>query len=159
MRETEPHRGMPVLLVEDDPDDVEITKRAFSKGKIANPLFVVRDGEEAIQFLKHTGRYAEVETDTDTAPRPGLILLDLNLPRLDGREVLKLIKTDPTVKRIPVVILTTSDEQTDVLRCYDDGANTYMTKPVEFDRFIQTVIAIGRYWLYFAEIPENGGGS
>ena len=154
MTEEERKKLVPVLLVEDDPDDVEIAKRAFTKGRIANPLFVVRDGEEAMEFLCHTGRYARAET----APRPGLILLDLNLPRLDGRQVLRLIKEDPKLKRIPTVILTISDEEADIFDCYDHGANTYMTKPIEFDRFIQAVVAIGTYWLCFAEIPANGGG-
>ncbi len=140
-----------VLLVEDDPEDVQITRRAFKKGKIANPLYVVRDGEEAMEFLHHKGRYA----DASKAPRPGLILLDLNLPRLDGREVLNLIKTDPDLRRIPVVVLTTSSEEADVFGCYDKGANTYITKPVEFQSFLQAVITIGQYWLCIAEIPNR----
>ncbi len=147
------HRIVPVLLVEDDPDDVAITQRAFEKGRIMNPLHVVRDGEEAMEFLEHTGRYA----DDDKAPRPGLILLDLNLPRLDGREVLKRIKASLSLRRIPVVVLTTSKEQADVLNCYDDGANTYITKPVEFDNFLKAVVTIGKYWLAIAEIPDGGG--
>lgn len=145
-------RMVPVLLVEDDLEDIEITRRAFKKGKIANRLYVVRDGEEAMEFLQHTGRY----TDEATAPRPGLILLDLNLPRLDGREVLKLIKDHLGLRRIPVVVLTTSSEEADVLGCYDKGANTYITKPVEFDKFLEAVITIGRYWLCIAEIPDGG---
>lgn len=143
---------VPVLLVEDDIEDVEITRRAFRKGKIANSLHVVRDGEEAMEFLRHTGRYR----DAAQAPRPGLILLDLNLPRLDGREVLKRIKGDPGLRRIPVVVLTTSSEEADVLGCYDQGANTYITKPVEFDKFVEAVLAIGKYWLLVAEIPDGG---
>ncbi len=145
-------RLVPVLLVEDDPDDVAITQRAFEKGKILNPLHVVRDGEEAIEFLEHVGRYA----DDEKAPRPGLILLDLNLPRLDGREVLKRIKASPSLRRIPVVVLTTSKEEADVLNCYDSGANTYITKPVEFDNFLKAVVTIGEYWLAIAEIPDGG---
>jgi len=144
------HDGaVPVLLVEDDPDDVQIAKRAFEKGNIANPLFVVRDGEEAMEFLQHTGRYA----DAAQAPRPGVILLDLNLPRLDGREVLGLIKKDPNLLRIPVVVLTTSADEADVLECYEGGANTYITKPVEFGKFLEAVITIGEYWLRIAVIP------
>ncbi len=140
---------VPVLLVEDDADDIGITKRAFRKGKIGNPLYVVRDGEEALEYLRQTDRY----TDPAAAPRPGLILLDLNMPRLDGREVLREIKGDPDLRRIPVVVLTTSGEEADVLECYDEGANTYITKPVEFEKFLQAVITIGKYWLCFAEIP------
>ncbi len=141
-----------VLLVEDDLEDIEITRRAFKEGRIANPLDVVRDGEEAMEFLRHTGRHA----DASKAPRPGLILLDLKMPRLDGREVLKLIKRDPELRRIPVVVLTTSSEEADVLECYDNGANTYITKPVEFDNFLQAVITLGQYWLLIAEIPDDG---
>jgi CheY-like chemotaxis protein len=140
-----------VLLVEDDPEDVEITRRAFSRAKVRNPLYVVRDGEEAMAFLKHTGPYSNAED----APRPGLILLDLNLPRLDGREVLRLIKVDAKLGRIPVVVLTTSSEESDVLDCYDSGANTYITKPVDFRGFLDAVVTLGRYWLSIAEIPED----
>ena len=145
---------VPVLLVEDDPDDVQIAKRAFEKGNIANPLYIVRDGEEAMEFLQHTGRYA----DADQAPRPGLILLDLNLPRLDGREVLGLIKKDPDLLRIPVVVLTTSSDEADVLECYKDGANTFITKPVQFGKFLEAVITIGQYWLRIAVIPGDRQG-
>ena len=143
---------VPVLLVEDDPEDVEITQRAFEKARITNPLYVVRDGQEAMEFLRHTGRYADAGQD---APKPGLILLDLNLPRLDGREVLKLIKEDADLHRIPIVVLTTSSEEADVLSCYDNGANTYISKPVEFDNFLQAVVTIGQYWLCLAEIPDD----
>ncbi|MFO7898167.1 MAG: response regulator [Planctomycetota bacterium] len=142
---------IPVLLVEDDPDDVAITRRAFRRGKIANPLHVVRDGEEALEFLRRTGRYKD-----DGPARPGLVLLDLNLPRVDGREVLRIVKETPGLKRIPVVILTTSDQESDIADCYDRGANTYITKPVDFHKFIQAVTTIGRYWLVLAEIPDTG---
>ncbi len=141
---------VPVLLVEDDPDDVEITRRAFRKGRICNTLYVARDGEEALHFLRHTGPYAGEDV---AAPRPGLILLDLNLPRLDGREVLEVIKNDADLRHIPVVVLTTSSEEADVMGCYDRGANTYITKPVEFSSFLEAVITIGEYWLTIAEIP------
>ena len=140
----------PVVLVEDDAGDVEITRRAFEKGNIANPLYVVRDGEEAMEFLTHKGRH----TDTARAPRPCLILLDLNMPRLDGRAVLKLIKNDPDLRRIPVVVLTTSNDESDVRSCYDIGANTYVTKPVEFADFLEAIIAINRYWLHIARTPR-----
>ena len=141
---------VPVVLVEDDAGDVEITQRAFEKGRIANPLYIVRDGEEVMEFLQHKGRH----TDTARAPRPGLILLDLNMPRLDGRAVLKLVKNDPDLRRIPVVVLTTSSEESDVRSCYDIGANTYVTKPVEFADFLETIIAISRYWLCIARTPD-----
>ena len=142
---------IPILLVEDDEDDITITKKAFSKAKISNPLYVVRDGEEALEFLMRTGRY----TDPENAPKPGLILLDLNMPRLDGREVLDRIKKDPTLHRIPVVVITTSDEDADVLGCYDRGANTYITKPVDFNGFMHAVTTIGTYWLCIAKIPDK----
>jgi len=145
------YRTVSVLLVEDDLEDVEITRRAFRRGRIANPLHVVRDGEEAMEFLRHTGRYADGGED---APRPGLILLDLNLPRLDGRAVLERIKGNPDLRRIPVVVLTTSSEEADVGGCYEDGANTFITKPVEFADFLEAVVTIGRYWLCVAEIPR-----
>lgn len=143
-----------VLLVEDDLEDIQITRRAFEKARVANPLYVVRDGDEAMEFLRHQGRY----TDESKAPRPGLILLDLNMPGMSGREVLQLIKTDPDLRRIPVVVLTTSSEEADMLGCYDKGANTYITKPVEFEKFLQAVITIGRYWLSIAAVPDKGCG-
>jgi len=152
MSRRKPGDLMPVLLVEDDLGDVEITQRAFKKGRIGNPLYVVRDGEEAMEFVQHTGRYA----GGAGAPRPGLILLDLNLPRLDGREVLELIKHDSNLRRIPVVVLTVSSEEADVLGCYNWGANTYIIKPVEFEKFVQAVITVGQYWLCIAEIPDAG---
>jgi len=152
MTEHDREQLVPVLLVEDDPDDVAITQRAFRKGNVANPLRVVRDGEEALEYLRQTGRYA----GAGSAPRPGIVLLDLNLPRVGGREVLREIKGDPVLKRLPVVILTTSDQDADVIDCYEHGANTYMTKPVDFRQFIEAVVTIGRYWLCFAEIPAAG---
>lgn len=146
---------IPLLLVEDDRDDVAIARRAFQKGNIPNPLYVVEDGEEAIDFLRHRNRYA----DPATAPRPGLILLDLNIPRLDGHEVLRIIKGDNALHLIPVVVLSTSNEESDVLRCYQEGANTYVTKPVVFQDFLDTVITIARYWLHFAEIAKETLGT
>ena len=145
---------LPVLLAEDDPDDVQITRRAFKKARIANPLYVVRDGEEAMEFLRQTGRYDENGMD---APRPGVILLDLNMPRLDGRDVLERVKSDDELQKIPVVVLTTSSEEADVLGCYERGANTYITKPVQFDKFLDAVVTIGDYWLCMAELPAERG--
>jgi len=143
----------PILLVEDDPDDIEITRRAFKKGNLMNPLYVVRDGEEAMEFLTNEGKYQ----NKVVAPRPGLILLDLNMPRLDGREVLKRIKKDASLRRIPTVVLTTSRQEEDVIRSYDYGANTYISKPLSFNDFIDALQIIGQYWLALAEIPPNGG--
>lgn len=139
----------PVLLVEDDPEDVYIAQRAFKEGKLANPLHVVRTGEEALDYLRQTGKYAQ-QTE---AAKPGLILLDLNLPTMNGHEVLEEIKSDPDLRRIPVVVLTTSAEEADVLGCYDEGANTYIVKPVDFENFLKAVVTIGHYWLGFAELP------
>lgn len=137
-----------VLLVEDDEDDVRLTQRAFKKGKILNRLYVVRDGEEAMEFLQHQGQY----TDPKLAPRPGIILLDLNMPRMDGREVLKRIKEDDNLRTIPVVVLTTSDQKPDVLDCYANGANSFITKPVEFNNFLNAVVTLGKYWLSIARL-------
>lgn len=141
-----------VLLVEDDAEDVEMTERAFRKVRIRNPLHVVRSGEAALQFLRHTGCYADV----NEAPRPALVVLDLHLPGLDGCEVLRQIKGDPRLRRIPVVVLTTSSDEADVARCYDGGANTYITKPLEFDRFLEAVLTLGKYWFLVAQIAEDG---
>ena len=140
-----------VLLVEDDEDDVRLTERAFKKGKILNKLYVVRDGEEAMEFLQHTGRY----TSPASAPRPGIILLDLNMPRMNGHEVLQRIKNDADLHTIPVIILTTSDQRTDVVKTYDNRANSFVTKPIEFDNFLDAVITIGKYWLSIAEVPDT----
>lgn len=142
---------VPILLAEDDPDDVVITQRALKKANILNALYVVRDGEEAMEFLEHRGQYAS----TEKAPRPGLILLDLNMPRMSGREVLKRVKSNPALRRIPIVILTTSKQEEDILRSYDEGANTYITKPVDFRQFMEIVQALGKYWLGIAEIPTD----
>jgi CheY-like chemotaxis protein len=141
----------PVLLVEDDPEDVYIARRAFERGKIPNPLRTVGDGKEALEFLERTGRYA----DAQDAPRPALILLDLNLPSVDGREVLRRIRSDPLLRLIPVVVVTTSSAESDVRACYEAGANAYITKPTEFDSFLQAIVSVGRYWLKVAELPHE----
>jgi len=140
-------RTFPILLVEDNDDDVLITKRAFAKGHVANPLVVVRDGDEALDFVFRRGRFAD-------APRPGLILLDLNLPRVDGFSVLRAIKSNPEARSIPVVVLTTSKRDEDVIRCYSYHANTYIEKPVEFDRFVHVVQNFHLYWNLTATLPK-----
>ena len=129
-----------VLLVEDDPGDVLMTREAFEYHKLRNVLHVVTDGEQALQFLRRTGDYAD-------APRPGLILLDLNLPRVDGLEVLAEIKADPVLKIIPVVILTTSQAHEDVLRSYALHANAYVSKPVDFERFLEAIRQIDSFFV------------
>jgi CheY-like chemotaxis protein len=135
-----------ILLVEDDPGDVLMTREAFEHYKIRNRLFVVSDGVEALQFLHREGSYAD-------APRPGLILLDLNLPRKDGREVLSDIKSAPELRTIPVVVLTTSEAEEDVLRSYHLHANAYVSKPVDFDRFIEAVRQIDNFFVAVVKLP------
>ena len=135
-----------VLLVEDDDGDVLMTREAFEHHKIRNKLHVVRDGEEALQFLHREGPHAD-------APRPGLILLDLNLPRRDGREVLAELKADPELRVIPVVVLTTSEAEEDILRSYSLHANAYVSKPVDFDRFVDVIRQIDDFFVTVVKLP------
>jgi CheY-like chemotaxis protein len=135
-----------VLLVEDDEGDVLMTREAFEHYKIRNNLHVVRDGEQALQFVRQEGDFA-------TAPRPGLIMLDLNLPRRDGLEVLAEIKADPDLRVIPVVILTTSQAEQDILRSYALHANAYVTKPVDFERFIEVIRQIDNFFITVVKLP------
>lgn len=139
-------RPIEILLVEDNPGDIRLTKEAFKEGKLRNHLNVVEDGVEAISFLKKEGQYAD-------APRPDLILLDLNLPKKDGREVLSEIKVDKNLKRIPVVILTTSKAEEDILKTYNHHANCYITKPVDMDQFINVVKYIEDFWFTIVRLP------
>jgi CheY-like chemotaxis protein len=138
-----------ILLVEDNPDDVEITRRAFRKGRVANDLHVVRDGQEALDFL-----YRESGFGIDT-PRPDLILLDLNLPKVNGIEVLQKIKTRDGLSTIPVIVLTVSDREEDIITSYKLAANTYIQKPVQFDKFVDAMEALGEYWFVIAELPPR----
>jgi CheY-like chemotaxis protein len=140
-----------ILLVEDNVQDIEITQRAFAKGRVRNELTVVRDGEEAIDYLYHRGKYQ----DPATSPRPGMILLDLNLPKVGGLEVLQQIKKDDQLKQIPVIVLTVSQREEDVVRSYDLGVNTYIQKPVEFDNFMRVVNAVHEYWILIATLPPS----
>jgi CheY-like chemotaxis protein len=137
-----------VLLVEDDPGDVLITKEAFEENKVRNQLSVVNDGVKALAFLRRENGYAD-------APRPDLILLDLNLPKMGGHEVLAHIKSDVDLQRIPVVVLTTSDAEEDVLRSYDLHANAYVTKPVDFERFLGVVRQIDDFFVSVVKLPRN----
>lgn len=139
-----------ILLVEDNPDDVELTILALEKNNIANPVKVVRDGQEALDYLFYRGRYAN-----HTHPLPNLVLLDLKLPKVDGIEVLNKLKADRRLKLIPVVVLTSSKEETDVVKSYDLGVNSYIRKPVDFDQFVDTVKQIGFYWLLLNEQPPK----
>ena len=141
-------RPIELLLVEDSEPDVHLTVEALHEAKVKNRLSVVEDGVEAMDFLLRRSGYAE-------APRPDLILLDLNLPRKDGRQVLREIKDDPSLRRIPVVILTTSKDEEDVLRAYDQHANCYITKPVDFNRFLEVVKSIEQFWLTVVRLPEE----
>ena len=136
-----------ILLVEDNPSDIGLTQRAFAKSRITNKLVIAEDGQEALDYLfaagKHTGR--------DVSEVPALVLLDLKLPRVDGLEVLRQIRADPRTDRIPVVILTTSQEEQDVAQSYDLGANSYIRKPVDFVKFAQAIEHLGLYWLVLNE--------
>ena len=140
-----------VLLVEDDPGDVLMTREAFEDNKVANTLHVVSDGAEAMEFLRKEGSYAG-------APTPDLVLLDLNLPRMDGREVLAEVKADERLRQIPIVVLTTSEAEEDVLRSYALHANAYVTKPVDFERFIEVVRKIDEFFVGVVRLPGAGAG-
>lgn len=138
--------GIEILLVEDNPGDVRLTKEALKEAKVGNNLHVVEDGVAAMQFLNREGEFNEV-------PRPDLILLDLNLPKKDGREVLEEIKADDSLKTIPVVVLTTSHAEEDIVRSYNLHANCYVTKPVDLDQFIRIVKSIEDFWLTIVKLP------
>jgi CheY-like chemotaxis protein len=144
----EGERQIEVLLVEDDPGDVMMTREAFQDYKLHNQLHVVSDGAEAMEFLRQEGEYAG-------RPRPDLVLLDLNLPRMDGRQVLEAIKSDPELASIPVVVLTTSENEDDVLRSYSLHANAYVTKPVDFARFIEVIRQIDDFFVTVVRLPRR----
>jgi len=139
-----------ILLVEDSPSDAALTIEALEAAKVSNRLHHVSDGVEALAFLRHEGKYA-------AAGKPDLIMLDLNLPRKDGREVLEELKSDPQLKQIPVIVLTTSRADQDILRCYELHANCYITKPVNFTKFIEVVRSIEHFWLSVVTLPEKRG--
>ncbi|HET6706388.1 response regulator [Amycolatopsis sp.] len=145
---TEAPAPIDILLVEDDPGDVLMTREAFAHHKIRNPLHVAEDGVEALRFLKREGPF-------EAAPRPGLILLDLNLPRKDGRQVLGEIKQDSALCTIPVVVLTTSEAEEDILRSYELHANAYVTKPVDFEKFVEVVRKIDDFWVTVVKLPPR----
>jgi CheY-like chemotaxis protein len=136
-------------LADDDADDRLMAGEALAESRLANDLRFVEDGEELMDYLHRRGRYA----DPADAPRPGLILLDLNMPRKDGREALEEIKSDPELRKIPVVVLTTSKAEEDIYRTYDLGVNSFITKPVMFESMVDVMKALGRYWFEIVELP------
>lgn len=148
-------RPATILLVEDNLQDIEITRRAFAKGRVSSELVVVRDGEEAIEYLHHRGKYR----DPASSPRPGMILLDLNLPKVGGMEVLQHIKNDAGLRIIPVIVLTVSEREQDVVRSYELGVNTYIQKPIEFETFQRVITAVHEYWTLIATLPPHNGRS
>lgn len=140
-----------ILLADDDVDDRLLARDALAENRLANNLQCVEDGEELLDYLFRRGKY----TDPATSPRPGLILLDLNMPRKDGREALKEIKSHPDLKKIPIVVLTTSKTEEDICRSYKLGVNSYITKPVTFSSLVEVMKALGRYWFEIVELPGN----
>lgn len=141
-----------ILLVEDNPDDITICQRALKEAKIINKMWIARDGQEAIDFLERNGQYK----DPESSPRPGLVLLDLNLPKVKGLDVLKKIKEDPDLKTIPVVILTVSKRDEDIVKGYDRGCNSFIQKPVDFEKFVQVVKEVSLYWgLLNVDVPNS----
>lgn len=148
MSENLSFRPIEILLIEDSYSDANLTIKSLGKAKISNNLHWVEDGETAMEYLRHEGEYT-------TSSRPDLILLDLNLPGMDGREVLAEVKSDPDLKRIPVVVLTTSTDEQDVLRSYDLNANCYLTKPVDIYQFLQIVQLINDFWLAAVKLPPE----
>ena len=152
---TAPRRSITILMADDDADDRQMTKEAFEESHLNNDLRFVEYGVELLDYLKRRGKYI----NPFSAPRPGLILLDLNMPKKDGREALREIKADPRLKSIRVVVLTTSKAEADILRTYDLSAASYITKPVTFAALIEVVRTLGKYWLEIVELPgENKGG-
>ncbi|WP_445223467.1 response regulator [Catalinimonas locisalis] len=139
-----------ILMADDDPDDRMLTKEALMENKLANDLHFVEDGEELMDYLLKRGKYND-----DNAPKPGLILLDLNMPKKDGREALTEIKADPSLRRIPIIVLTTSKAEEDILKTYDLGISSFITKPVTFDDLVEVAKAIGNYWFGIVVLPND----
>ncbi len=138
----------PILIADDDGDDKMMVEKALKENRVANPLVTVADGEELLQYLRRQGRYQD-------AVKPCFVLLDLNMPRIDGREALKIIKSDQDLKKIPIVILTTSKAEEDILKGYNLGANSYITKPVTFEGLVKVMNSLKNYWLEIVELPER----
>jgi CheY-like chemotaxis protein len=148
-------KSVVILMADDDADDRLLTREAFEASQVANELKFVEDGVQLMDYLYNRGQFA----DAEKYPRPGIILLDLNMPKKDGREALREIKSDPRFRGIRVVIMTTSKAEEDVVRSYDLSASSYITKPVTFERLVDVVKALGKYWLEIVELPPNGDGS
>ncbi|HEX8617951.1 MAG TPA: response regulator [Thermoanaerobaculia bacterium] len=144
-------RPIVILLADDDEEDRMLAADALEASRVVNDLRFVEDGEELLDYLYHRGKFS----DPASSPTPGLILLDLNMPRKDGREALKEIKADPDLRRVPVVVLTTSKAEEDIYRTYDLGANSFITKPVSFDGLVAVMRDIGRYWIEIVELPPE----
>lgn len=145
-------KGQPILIVEDSDEDYFATVRAFKKSGLGNPVYRCESGDDALDYLFRQGKYA----DPESSPRPGVILLDLNLPGTDGREVLQEIKKDSLLRKLPVIVLTTSDDARDIERCYTEGANSYIQKPVDIDRFIEAIKRLKDYWFEIVILPKIG---
>jgi CheY-like chemotaxis protein len=143
-----------ILLADDDADDREMTRKALEKSRLTNEFYTVGDGEELLDYLHHRGQYAPPAA----SPLPGLILLDLNMPKMDGREALAEIKSDPELRRIPVVVMTTSKAEQDIVIAYDLGSNSFITKPVTLAGLVEVMTVLGRYWFQIVLLPEAGTG-
>lgn len=146
-----PGRVITIIMADDDPDDRELAREAFEECRLANDVHFVEDGEELMDYLSRRGKYSHLHE----TPLPALILLDLNMPRKDGREALKEIKANPELRRIPIVVLTTSKAEEDILRTYDLGVNSYITKPVTFEGLVETIKVLGKYWFEIVELPPG----
>ncbi|MGE3973696.1 MAG: response regulator [Bdellovibrionales bacterium] len=142
---------VPILIADDDQEDRQMIKEALQESRVVNELFFVNDGEDLMDYLLHEGKFA----DKKRYPRPGLILLDLNMPKKDGREALKEIKNHPSLRQIPVVVLTTSKAEEDIYKTYNLGVNSFVSKPVTFSALVQVMKDLGRYWLEIVELPQE----
>jgi CheY-like chemotaxis protein len=143
-------KQIPILVADDDLDDCEMIRDALKESRLLNEVFFVHNGEELMDYIHHRGKFV----DGNRFPMPGLILLDLNMPKKDGREALKEIKSDPRLKQVPVVVLTTSQAEEDIFRTYDLGVNSFITKPIAFDALVQIMRDLGRYWFEIVELPK-----
>ncbi len=155
MYQPDPHpRPVTILLADDDEEDRELTREALQDARLANDMKFVSDGQDLMDYLRHEGRF----TGSEDAPRPGIILLDLNMPKKDGREALQEIRADKSLRRIPVVVLTTSDDEQDVVRSYDLGVSSFITKPVTFAGLVEVMRTWRHYWLEIVELPDGIAG-